>query len=133
MVVKVAERRRRVPGGRRKVVKVKLTDDELTLVKSSAAEADLTVPHLLAKAVLGWIAARGQLPAGERHAVLIELQAIRRLLSVYTAGLDQLATAGTTHGSPGDLDAAVQAVLALAERLDMVLDDMTRPAIEGNG
>ncbi|MFG6202415.1 hypothetical protein [Nonomuraea sp. JJY05] len=80
-----------------------------------------------------WIATRGQLPAGERRAVLIELQAIRRLLSVYTAGLDQLAAAGTTHGPPRDLDAAVQAVLALAERLDLVLDDLTCPASEGDG
>ncbi|MBT2235779.1 hypothetical protein [Nonomuraea sp. NEAU-A123] len=131
-MVEVAERRRRVLGGRHNVVKVKLTDDELTLVKSSAAEAGLTVPHLLAEAVLGWIAARGQLPAGERRAVLIELQAIRRLLAVYTDGLDQLAAAGTTRGSPRDLDAAVQAVLALAERLDMILDDLTCPAIEGD-
>lgn len=129
----MAERRRRVPGGRRNVVKVKLTDDELAIVKSSAAEADLTVPHLLAEAVLGWIATRGQLPAGEWRAVLIELQAIRRLLAVYTVDLDQFAASGTTHGPPRDLDAAVLAVLALAERLDVVLDDLTRPATEGDG
>jgi hypothetical protein len=54
--VEMAERRRRVPGGRHNVVKIKLTVDEFTLVKSSAAEADLPVPHLLAEAVLGWIA-----------------------------------------------------------------------------
>jgi hypothetical protein len=51
-------------GGRRNVEKVRLTYDELALVWSTAAAANLTMPHLLVEAVLGWIVTRGQLLEG---------------------------------------------------------------------
>lgn len=94
-----ARRRRKVAGGRERVVKVKLTDDEYAEVAARAAAVGLTVPGYLAVAGQQDIVATG---AGgvsqlQLRALAAELYALKRILRGSGNNLNQLTR--TTHAT----------------------------------
>jgi hypothetical protein len=103
-------RRTRVSGGRQVQVNVKLTEAEYQAVAARAIASGLTVPSYLALAGLR----PDGVATGEAKAALIDARAARRVLAGVANNLNQLTA--KLH-STGEVDAALPAVVAAAERV----------------
>ncbi|GAA0968949.1 plasmid mobilization relaxosome protein MobC [Actinocorallia libanotica] len=121
----MAQRRRRVPGGRRHQHLVRFDDAEQTIVAAAAAEAGLTVPHFIAETVLLAVRRRDRLSIADRLALSGQLGAHQRLLRALGNNINQLArTANSTGTVPAEIAPALRAVVNLVDRMGAFLDDL---------
>ncbi|MDQ1248534.1 MAG: hypothetical protein QG597_2907 [Actinomycetota bacterium] len=114
-----ARRRRRVPGGRRQMLNVRYTQEELEQVTARAAAAGWEVTSYVAEAAL-WGPTRTEdapgrgvwafrMGAPERRAWAEELMAVRRIVGATANNVNQLARAANATG-----EVPVQAAVSLA-------------------
>lgn len=116
------QRRRRVSGGRRHRYSVRFTDTEHELVLAAAAEAGLTVPHLLAETVLLSLTGRDRLTAADRRVLAGELAAVRRFLAAVGTNVNQLAAAANSTGHiPPQTETTMRSIAGMLARLDEAL------------
>lgn len=109
--------RRRAPGRRRlnadqareNRVVVKCTDDEFSMLFGMAAAQNISIQNVLMRAVLSG----GTESAARTSELVFELQQTRRLFSVATGLLNQLATVAN---STGEMPAQVPELLTMMER-----------------
>ncbi len=123
----MAERRRRLEGGRRHKYTVRFADAENDLIKAVAAAAGLTVPHMIAETVLLTATRKDRLSVVDRRMLATTLAQIQREHHAQGVNLNQLARAANTYGQlPEGNHYAMLTHADLATRLHEVLD-----ALEG--
>lgn len=116
-------RRRRQEGGRGRVVKLRLSDDEFAAVAARAQAAGVSAQRLLLEAAL----ADGTTPA-ERRAVRTKLASAQRQLVGLGTNVNQLArVANSTGRVPAGTEEALARIAALddglAEAVAALLDE----------
>ncbi len=117
----VRQRRANVAGGRRGGHRVLVTLDEEEQLARLAAAQGVTVPRLLVESAL---AQRGE-TATQRRDALVELLAVRRLLTAVSVNVNQVAAkANATSRMPAETAGALSAVRRLVARIDDVLDQL---------
>jgi hypothetical protein len=132
-----ATRQRRVEGGRRHAIKLRLDDAEYEAVTSSAAELKLSVQRFLLSSAL----ARRFPPAPARipSQLAAELAGLRRLTANLANNINQIARALNSGATPtSSITAAADAVRRAMLRLDSVLavlsaDSSARPTARSAG
>ncbi len=103
-------------GGRRKVVFVRVADDEHDRLAAKAGEVGLSIPRLLVESAL----AEGTVTGTERRAEMVELFEVRRLLATVANNVNQLARLANTAGEVPvgqRLETAVEDVKEIVGRL----------------
>lgn len=114
------KRLRRRTGGRRKIIGVRLSEDEYERVRNRASALGLSMPRMMLEAVLE---PSGGSTAAER-ADIEELMAIRRLNGAIGRNLNQIARAVNSGALPAPpaLDATLEKIADLIARERLVLD-----------
>jgi uncharacterized protein (DUF1778 family) len=113
-------RLKRQPGGRTKVVWVRLSDREATVIKARAERAGVSVPRFLVES-----AVTGEQTVSERHALYRTLLATRRTVAGLANNVNQLArVANATGRVPGELGEMARALTGAAAALEESLGDL---------
>lgn len=118
-----AARRRRqanAAGGRDRVIKIRVSEAEDQVLRSSADRADMTVQRMLVESAL-----RGE--SGEditsRHAVTGELAGVVRAMSALGLNVNQMAkTTNATGELPENTAATMEAIRQLLRRAKTAID-----------
>lgn len=109
-------------GGRPHRHSIRLTDEEQAKVEAIAAEADLTIPHLIAETVLLALDGKDRLTVADRRALAAELALQQRALVAIGRNLNQLTrTANATGHAPPETAVALRAVARAAMRVEETL------------
>lgn len=117
-------RQRRLPGGRRHGIYVRLSDQELQTLEDRAAAAGVSVPRLLVEAALAGDAQT----ASERRALVVELLGARRLTAAVGNNLNQLTRVANATGEvPPELSATLHATARAIGRIDAVAGEFGSP------
>lgn len=118
----VEKRLPKQPGGRKHVLKVRLTDEQRATVSRRASAAGVSMSRLMVEAAL----AGNARTATERRAIVIELLGARRLAAALGNNLNQLARIANATGQvPDQLPVALAAVERVLERLERVASELT--------
>ncbi|WP_170177740.1 plasmid mobilization protein [Thermomonospora umbrina] len=111
----------RHPGGRKRAVKVLLTEEERATIVRRAEAARVSIPRLLVEAALSGNART----ATERRAIVIEVLAVRRLVAALGNNVNQLAKVANSTGEiPDQLPAVLDAVQRVLDRLDATASEL---------
>lgn len=117
-------RQRRLPGGRKNKVTVRLSDDEMTAIEDRADVAGISVPRLLVESALAGDART----ASERRALINELLGARRLVAAVGNNLNQLTRhANATGELPPELSATLHAAARAIGRIETVTANFGGP------
>lgn len=117
-----AERRRRVPGGRRHKHTVRFTDREQQLVQAAAEAAGVSVPYLIAETVLLALRGGGRLSVADQRVLAGQLAAVRRSLKAIGTNVNQVATVANATGHlPPHTEATMHALARMLTRLDTAI------------
>lgn len=119
----MAERRRRLEGGRRHKYTVRFADGENDRLAVRAGAAGLTVPHMIAATVLLAMDRKDRLSVVDRRMLAAELTRLQREHHVQGVNLNQLARSANTHGQiPDGNHRAMRDHADLVVRLRALLD-----------
>lgn len=103
-------RRERVPGGRKRQIEVKLSDDELVHIEAAARSAGLSMPSYLV-AVATEPSSGPELSVAQRQALAAEIRGVVRVLRRAGDNLHRLMRIAGGHGcAPRELTATAEAV-----------------------
>ena len=104
-------------GGRQRLLKVKVSDQELTAVRRKASRLGVSAQRLLIESAL----IGSEQSVTERRALYEELMAVRRLLAALGNNVNQIARATHATGQTPPLDATATALARMLARADAVL------------
>ena len=114
LAVPAGGRRRRLEGGRRRIVKIRLSDPEFEALAVRAKGAGVSVQRLVVDAAL----ADGAPTPAERRALWSTLLAARRQVAGLATNVNQLAkVANSTGRVPAGTAAALARIAAIDDRL----------------
>lgn len=114
----------RTPGGRRHVVKVLLTDEELLALEARAAVGGVSRQRLMIEAAL----TGDHATASERRALIAEFTGALRLLGRVGNNVNQLAKVANASGEmPPELAATLNALNRFMRRLDAAAGRVAGP------
>lgn len=115
-------RQRRLPGGRKNKVTVRMSDEEARFIQARALVAGVSVPKLLVEAAL----AGDVQTLSERRALAAEIVAARRLLARIGNNLNQLTRVANATGElPPQLVATMDATARTIARLEEATKQLT--------
>lgn len=114
----------RQTGGRRRVTKVLMSEDEYARVSAKAADLAVSIPRLLVESAFD-----DAPTTTERRALYAELLALRRLLARLSEQVSELgADAGAQHAPMPEWTDVVGRVSAVLDRLDTATGYPSAPA-----
>jgi hypothetical protein len=114
-------RQRRKPGGRVRVVKVRLDETEAAELGRRAEKAGVSGPRFLVEAAL----LGDRQTVSERRAVVTTLMAAKRQLAGAATNLNQLTKlANSTQRIPGEIPDAIRRVAQAVDHLEAVADQV---------
>lgn len=120
-------RRANVAGGRQHSHRVLVTPEEEARLVQLAEAARVTVPRLLIESALSMQTRPGETPT-QRHDMLAELFAIRRLLAAVSNNVNQVARhANAGPEFPDDAHAVLGGVRRVVERIDATMERIASP------